>query len=243
MVKTMPSLQDSEQSVQRTTAHSNTGTVTCAICCALYGPSQAHAYLLQAPPLASESAFMSMCHFCFRCRRPACPLCWDDVHGLCGACVEDVHLPSRKEGEPFLLNSTLLISSSSQTKQHHAAAFPLVCVRPGRFHADASQTESVLESVNVTMSVSEVQQQEVDEVPIQDEAISTSVQERKNLTYIVRRIEHNATVLLGIIVSLIAILIVVALFSEQANTIIAHVLHVDIRMEIEYLLQLIQQPH
>src|ERR1700680_2883002 len=60
-------------------------TVTCAICDAVYAPSPLQLPFLQYSQGALEATFMSMCHFCFRCRRAACPQCWDDVHGVCGS--------------------------------------------------------------------------------------------------------------------------------------------------------------
>ncbi len=246
MVATMPSIHNSNSSVQPSSAHSNNKTIACTICSAQYAPTQAHTYLLQAPRLALESAFMSMCHFCFRCRRPACPLCWDDVHGLCGSCVQDVHLPFRQEAEPLPLNSTLLIPASARPQQQHNSSFPLVCIQPGRFQADASSVEYMMDISKPTeaapLSPDVHPQQEVHKTPTQD-ALPMKGQERKNVVSIARRIERIMTFVLGLILFIIAVLIVAASFSAQANEVIIHVLHVDIRMEIEYLLQLIQQLH
>ncbi len=246
MVATMPSMHDSKQSVQSSATGSHKGTIMCTICSAQYTPAQAHTYLLNAPRLSLESAFMSMCHFCFRCRRPACPLCWDDVHGLCGACAEDVHLPFRKEVEPLPLNSTLLIPASPRPQSRHATSFPLVCIRHGCFQTDDSSVEHgyVLEPVEVVSSIPDVrQQQEAHEMPAQDIVVPMAVHERKNVASIAQRVERVMTFVLGLILFVIAVLIVAASFSQQANEIITHVLHVDIRMEIEYLLQIIQQLH
>ena len=247
MVATMPSMHDSKQSVQLSTIRSTQGTVVCTICSAQYAPTEAHAYLLQAPQLALESAFMSMCHFCFRCRRPACPLCWDNVHGLCEACVEDVHLPFRQEVEPLPLNSQLLVPALPRLQQQHAPSFPLVCIQPGRFQADTSSVEHITDASEPVESVFPIsdthKQQEAHKTPTQGVVVPMDVQERKNVVRIARRIERIATLVLGLILFIIAVLIVAASFSEQANEVIVHVLHVDIRMEIEYLLQLIQQLH
>ncbi len=246
MVATMPSMHNSNASVQPSTTSYAHGTIECTICSAQYAPTQAHAYLLQAPRLALESAFMSMCHFCFRCRRPACPLCWDDVHGLCGSCVQDVHLPFRQEAEPLPLNSTLLIPASVRSQQQHDSSFPLVCRQTGRFQADASSVEYTKDTPEpievVPLSPDVHPQQEVHKTPTQD-VVPMEVQERKNVASIARRIERIMTFVLGLILFIVAVLIVAASFSEQANEVIIHVLHVDIRTEIEYLLQLIQQLH
>ena len=243
MVNTMASPVGSERSM-RSVTHAKNGTVACTVCSALYAPSQAHVYLTQAPHIALESAFMSMCRFCFRCRRPACPLCWDDVHGLCGACVEEVHLPFRKEAEPLPLDSTLLVSSSPQLKQQHSVSFPLVSIRPGSFHADIAQKEDVVLLPKADGAISSLpigQHQELR--PAQEAVVPMDVQESKDLTHIAQRVEGILTVILGVILLVIAVLIVVASLSAQANTVIVYVLHVDIRMEIEYLLQLMQQFH
>ncbi len=247
MVATMPSMRDSNQSIQPSTTSSAHGTIVCTICSALYVPARVHAYLLQAPRLALESAFMSMCHFCFRCRRPACPLCWDDVQGLCGSCVQDVHLPFRQEVVPLPLNSKLLIPALPHSQQRHASSFPLVCIQPGRFQADASSVEytrDMSETVEVVSPIPDVhQQQEVHKTPASDVVVPIDAQERKQGVSVARRIERIMTLVLGLILFILAVLIVAASFSEQANEVIVHVLHVDIRMEIEYLLQLIQQLH
>src|SRR5712691_6656122 len=62
------------------------GQIVCIICDALFAPSPREQ---PTSAIALESAFLSVCHFCFRCRRPACPQCWDHVHAICGACVKE----------------------------------------------------------------------------------------------------------------------------------------------------------
>ena len=69
------------------------GTISCSICQAVYAPARLHSYLLQAPPIALESAFLGMCHFCFRCRRPSCPNCWDAIRAVCGQCTAKLTFP------------------------------------------------------------------------------------------------------------------------------------------------------
>ena len=248
MVATMSSSKrDSKPAVQLSSLRAEEhGIVECTICSAQFAPAQAHTYLLQAPRLALESAYMSMCHFCFRCRRPACPLCWDDVHGLCGACVADVHLPFRQEAEPLPLNSRLLIPASPRPQHRHATYFPLVSVHPGRFQSDVPAVEQVnapepVETVSTILA--EPQHQAAHETLVQAKAEPTAVRKRKQGEGIAQRIERGLTLVLGLILFMIAVLIVVASFSLHANQVIAHVLHVDIRMEIAYLLQLIQQIH
>ena len=242
MVATMPSMHDSNSSVQSATTRANNKTIVCTICSAQYAPTQAHAYLLQSPRLALESAFMSMCHFCFRCRRPACPLCWDNVHGLCGACVEDVHLPFRQEAEPLPLKSQLLVPVSPRPQQHRTPTFPLVCTQPGRFQADVALVEA--NERPAKEPVLDVQEpREIQEPSAQDDAMPMVISRNDHVEGIARRIERIMTWVLALILFIIAVLIVAASFSAQANEVIVHLLHVDIRMEIGYLLQLIQQLH
>ena len=106
------------------------GTIMCAICKAIYAPSRSHENLLQAPPIVLESAFMSMCHFCFRCRRPSCPNCWDSVHEVCGACVQEANLPFRMDPPP--LHSVLVASHRPQLIPVRPSLAPLVCIHPGQ---------------------------------------------------------------------------------------------------------------
>lgn len=253
MVKTVSSLHNS---VQRFQISSYTGpTIACTICSAAYAPSQAQPSLVQAPRIAFESALMSMCHFCFRCRRPSCPLCWDDVHGICGACDEEVHLPFRREGEPLPMNSSLL-NPNPQRGLVRTPHYPLVCVSPGRFQALIPAAEKALNTDPVDMSalvpatpakttIPSTSQHAECATPVQEgvDTRTVPVVKPKQRVGVARRIERTVTLLLGIVIFLIAVLIFVAALSTQANTLIAHALHVDIRKEIEYLLQLIQQNH
>ncbi len=137
----------------------STHSITCAICDAGYMPSQSRQDLLQAPPGVLESTFMSMCHYCFRCRRPACPQCWDVIHGVCGACVQEAHLPFRSSASP--LTGTLFPPSASYMSHISHMGQPsidttiaplLICIRPGCFQprtgtfevATAQESEDVL---------------------------------------------------------------------------------------------------
>ena len=113
-------------------------TVTCKICDACYSPAPARADLLQVGPDALEAAFMSMCHFCFRCRRPACPGCWDEVHRVCAECVQEAHLAFRADVPPlqgtvFPAPITASCIGQAAIGSDTAIAPLLICVRPGRF--------------------------------------------------------------------------------------------------------------
>lgn len=76
-------------------------TITCSICDAMYVPSPQQVLFLQDEQGALEATFMGICHFCFRCRRAACPQCWDEVHGVCGSCVQEAGLPFRASAPPL----------------------------------------------------------------------------------------------------------------------------------------------
>jgi hypothetical protein len=120
-----------------------TRTMACAVCKAVYTPAPTHQQLVMAPHIVLESAFMSMCHFCFRCRRTACPDCWDAVHGVCGACVKEAHLPFRTQVKPL---SNIMPSLPQQpqavaVEATHTASV-LICIQHGRFHADSPQIPS-----------------------------------------------------------------------------------------------------
>jgi hypothetical protein len=138
------------------------GTITCIICQAVYAPSRLHAYLLQAPPIALESAFMSMCHFCFRCRRPSCPNCWDAVHAICGQCTRETHVPFRVETLPFEGTSHPSTHSNFPMNDQSISS-SLVPVHPGRFQEtlpspmstttnSASQTHSPVQSAGTSVA-------------------------------------------------------------------------------------------
>lgn len=79
---------------------------------------------------------MSMCHFCFRCRRPACPDCWDEVNGVCGSCVQEAHLPFRTQS-PLMRGMQLAPARQEPITPYptgQAKNAPLTCIYPGRFH-------------------------------------------------------------------------------------------------------------
>jgi hypothetical protein len=111
---------------------STEGTIICVICQAAYAPSRLHSYLLQTPPIALESAFMSMCHFCFRCRRPSCPNCWDSVHSICGQCTRETHVPFRTPTPP-LAGMTLPSTPAHYSADEHSLPSSLISIHPGRF--------------------------------------------------------------------------------------------------------------
>ena len=224
--------------------HSFSRTAVCVVCDAVYAPSPLYEYLLQAPSVALESAFMSMCRFCFRCRRPACPSCWDDVHGVCGTCSSETGLPFRLNSPP--LNDSLPQAPSRQPPpaRTESTADPLFCVQPGRFHEPAPY--SVVRKSNALAMIDEVSTQvpvarKLAKVahpasPFDIDAVETRPESPKR---VIVWGEQVLTFFTFIVVLTITLLILLAVLSDKANAMIASTLHVDIRAEIEYLWRLI----
>jgi hypothetical protein len=132
-------------------------TIECQICQAVYAPAEEYRYLAQAPQVALESAFMSMCHFCFRCRRPACPQCWDHVHGVCGECSQEANLPFRSQAAP--LRGVLFPSTrQEQLRRKQAENLRLLCINPGRFQTlapidEAETTPYIRKNIRQTSNI------------------------------------------------------------------------------------------
>jgi hypothetical protein len=147
-------------------------TVSCALCGAIYAPSHLHQELRLASPSVLEAALMSMSHFCFRCRRAACPECWDHVHGICGACVEEVGLPFRRDPPPLegaLFPPRPLTQSDEEPPRE---SDPLLsCVQAGRFRAVAPPSSFIaaIETVE-TKQVSPSQLEAITPVPLRPTA-------------------------------------------------------------------------
>lgn len=141
--------------------------IVCSICQAAYTPSRSHAYLLQGPSIVLESALMSMCHFCFRCRRPSCPACWDEVHGVCGQCAVETGLPFRLEPAP--LDGAQFTPAQPPVVPTQNSQPSLVNVQPGRFQRSSSpiDIDSVPTRPDVTRAV------DIDSVPTRPDFTGT----------------------------------------------------------------------
>jgi hypothetical protein len=106
-----------------------------------------------------EAAFMSMCHFCFRCRQPACPACWDEVHRVCAECVQEAHLSFRADVPPLqgtIFPAPITASSIGQAAigVSDAAIAPLLtCVRPGRFQQENSPAVTSTSTINTQQTI------------------------------------------------------------------------------------------
>ena len=251
-------------------------TIICPICDAAYAPALAQVPFLQTSPEMLESAFMSMCHFCFRCRRPACPQCWDHVHGVCGACVRETQLSFRAQAAPLdgLLFQPL---HRQEQRQQEVAAALLICVKSGRFvqteeqaqtapveparttinhipahlpalHSEADDAQRNIQpapataevSRHVTEKVAAAQAKPASEEQTKDEDEGLEPHPH-TVVRVLRAIERVLTIIALFLLLAIIALVIAAQVSETANTLIFHVLHVDIRAEVAYLVHLVQQ--
>lgn len=239
----------SSSSLSPATPRAAQQTVTCSICQAMYTiPST-----LTPPPRALrpqtpsaqllDALFMAQCHFCFRCRRPACPECWDHVHHICGSCVEENHLHFRSTPAPlkglqfppprFHDHTSSLTPPSSST---------LVCVKHGRFFPSPEPEIETITTRPVPVppapSPHTSTQNDVAELDTRPEPPATrpSRAPAADTTPIWLR----ALRLLPLTTLLVILLLILAaLLSAEMNDSLTSTLHVDIRAEIAYLLQLI----
>jgi hypothetical protein len=218
----------------------------CCICQAAYTPSRSHAYLLQGPPIALESALMSMCHFCFRCRRPSCPACWDEVHGVCGQCSLETGLPFRLEPAP--LDGARFTPTYSPDVLSQSTQSSLVNVRPGRFQRTSSpiDIDPVPTRPDFTGTPSPVRIQrsrplEIDEIETRPDtkrspARSSDIAAAKTRPDRTRRGRRQRmrwlALLILVLVVLIILLVIATLLLPNINTFLHSLLHIDIRTEI-----------
>ena len=263
MIET-PSSQTQGQPAQVPPAATDS-TTTCTICGAAYIPTPHNEELLQATPLALESAFMSMCHFCFRCRRPACPMCWDAVHRVCAACVQEAGLPFRVQVAPLegtLFPQPITPARPAQIVHNDQQAPRFVCTRPGLFHIAVQPPHSISTAETIEMPVldssKQVSQEKQQEQNTSQEQEAPRIQELpasqpvpqtytpaggRTWPKIWKKIDHAVTVLAVITLFSIAVIVPWAEYSPTVNSLVKQLLHVDIRSEIAYLLHMIRQFH
>ena len=243
MVERSLTTQHSEY-VPSLTNEQGEGTITCPICQAVYTPSRSYAYLLQRPPIVLESALMSMCHFCFRCRRPSCPACWDSVHGICGQCTQETGLPFRLEPAPLAGASPVFASSPGVPAR--IPQLSLINVQPGRFQRPSPPTiDSIPTRPDVVDSRlpdagrrSRFLEEEEETLPIVyekrqrklrgDVATMKTRPERRGRG----RVGRSLLLVVLILVLLVALLMVSALLFAEVNTFLGALLHVDVRTEL-----------
>jgi hypothetical protein len=221
------------------------GAVSCPICTAVYTPDVAHEQLLHAPAIALESAFMSMCRFCFRCRRPACPACWDVAHELCSACVQELGLPARQELVPFtgaLPMPSLHITTRSASSTSVPGTAPLRCVYAGQFQQvplpTSSPQEELLQETGPVVAARPGKRRSpghvttLDDIEVQVTRPTSTFSSRKHVRSSrrvspIKRIANIILFALLIAMSALILLVVVVMFSPQANSWIAHMSHID----------------
>lgn len=110
-------------------------SVICPICQATYRVASSQQQTAQ-PVVILESAFLRVCHFCFRCQRPACPQCWNPVHHVCAACGEEACLPFLA---PVPSLEGLIFAPSVFPSLAQTADVPFTCLHNGRFYTPGSQ--------------------------------------------------------------------------------------------------------
>lgn len=248
-----------------------TRTMACPVCKALYTPAPTHQQLVLAPHIVLESAFMSMCHFCFRCRRAACPDCWDAVHGVCGACVAEAMLPFRTQVKP-LSNAMPPMPQQQQVAETMHAAPILVCIQHGRFYVEPSQHASPAHPDRMSRPIRIAPSEAAQRSPRQDKPIIRIAPEYPKYAVIREKdkdkaekrseqleqpeqpgqmigwitdawgtIEQWLTGALLVLLLTIVTMIVLAEASPSANAQIMHVFQIDIRSEVAYLIHLMGQ--
>lgn len=101
--------------------------IACPICRAVYISSLQPQTTTPGSLAVLESAFLSLCHACFHCRRSACPQCWNPIHHMCAVCCEEAQLPFRSP-----VPSLEGVIFSSQPDPAYTASF--TCLHNGRYY-------------------------------------------------------------------------------------------------------------
>lgn len=239
-------------------------TVTCAICEAVYAPSPLQLPFLQYAQESLEATFMGACHFCFRCRRAACPQCWDEVHSVCGACVQEARLPFRAEAAP--LDSLMFPPTSSQrlpAPQQQQAGSLFVPVHAGRFYL-APQFGQARPDIDTNSAVQQVIIQtitpgepatdgEKSDLPVATPTktplpeASQDDRKQKKTPYAAKkggkssRLELAFTWIVLVILLVLVVVIALAEYIPAVNALVARLTHIDIHAEIAYLVHIVLQ--
>jgi hypothetical protein len=221
--------------------------ITCSICDAMHAPSPQQAPFLQYAQGVLEATFMGICHFCFRCRRAACPQCWDEMHGVCGSCVQEAGLPFRASATPLdgLMFPPTAQASLMPSQPQSSSLF--VPVRNGRFYSDPPAKLEASHTDITTEHTSAIQPQPVataipGKTPLpqdtrgQEEAPRV-VQKAKKASHLEQTLTWIVLVIVVVLVGVIAL----AEFIPAVNALVARVTHIDIHAEIAYLVHIVQQ--
>lgn len=264
---------DTSEQLAQTTARSITNvspaaapTITCVLCDASFALEQEREDDQKMEAAELEAAFMSICHFCFRCRRAACPECWDPVHRVCAQCVTWAGLPFR--AEPLPLANLIIPPLSSERQTQVETIAPFVCVRRGRYQRAESaapdpetdqahlaaaaapdrETPSELRGDKDERAITLSQPAKQVVMPPAKKPVQVMKQDEDELERAPGRsafkiIERALTIIALAMLLAVIILIVLAEASTRANSEIMRLLHVDIRTEVAYLIVLIKQIH
>lgn len=265
-------LAGDEQPAQKSTAPvasaaaSGATAITCALCNASFALEQEREDDWKMDAAEVEAAFMSICHFCFRCRRAACPECWDPVYRVCAQCVAWAGLPFRSEPSP--LADMVFPPEHSPRQMLDESIVPFVCVRHGRYQSTESaatdpeaghgqQTATTLPrkgTMPVLPSDKDERAVELSQsvLPIVAPPAKKTAQITKQAEdepecepsrSVFKIIERVLTIIALAILLVVIVLIVLAEVSARANGEIVRFLHVDIRAEVAYLIVLVKQIH
>ena len=240
--------------------------VTCALCDAGFVPTPECEYAWKVDATELEAAFMRVCHFCFRCRRAACPECWDPVHRVCAQCVAEAGLTFRTEPSPLADLIFPPITSARQVRDE--STVPFVCMRHGRYQsaetaASDPVTDHAQQRVAVALSTESMSKLPTDDneraVQLSQPALPAVAAPAKKPVQVTEQAEHESickprqsafkivertlTIIALAVLLAVIILVVLAEVSTRANNEIARLLHVDIRAEVAYLIALVKQIH
>lgn len=253
MVQTSSSQSPDRRPGSTGNEHNGQIVITCPTCDAAFTLSPA-AQSLQLSTDTLETVFMSVCHFCFRCRRPACPECWDGVHGLCGACVQEANLPFRVEAAPL---DGAHVQRTDSVPHVNSSSSVLLCVRHGHLQSAAATSSArpcdmpanAPQPLTLPGDRRDARAQKaifyIPVVPL-DAQNQEAEQEQGAVKPLVRFagvVEQLATTITFGILLVIVVMIVLAELSTAANEQIIHLFHIDIRGEIAYLTYLVRQLH
>jgi hypothetical protein len=240
--------------------------IACAICDAsfTFAPD---ARRLQLSAETLETVYMSVCHFCFRCRGLSCPQCWDALHGLCGSCVRETDLPFRDETTPLPGVSIPRARRAAPAASANPSSSALLCVRPGNFQPGGTGSTSSAEYSTTSAQVAwpymlptaQTAARQDERGPIalfhrpplsphapgqgrnEESEEEEVVVEVKPIVRFITLVEQLVTAIAFVLLILVLLMIVLAELSPLANFQIGRLLHVDIRGEIAYLTYLVRQ--
>lgn len=217
----------------------NGRSVTCSICAARYAVVGSWQAWEPLTTMQREHLLLNNSRFCYRCRRPACPDCWNKTYALCAACVHETGL---------VLQAPVQNMAWGEDSQEG-----LVCIGEGRYHREwANKTSSTHPRVKRIRSTSGG---ELDEDVARVHERTTQPPAFKASTIPARRKKKPGEVALDeiatlpgrqprqypgwmrkaifsvglILLALFVGGIIAAMLSIEVNTFVWHTLHIDVR--------------